>query len=177
MNRRTFVRTRGVRYLSCCLVALFLLLTARGAFAADPERVEWSADWPRFRKAEIALTSGMALQMAWAKFVYPEARIRWEGGILFDDAARNALVLGTRASRDQAGEVERYHLLLSRGVSVRRRYGDRDGGHPRRGRRGGPDARDQSRGVRFCRSRGARRREGGSRASHDAGVPKGPELQ
>ncbi|HVR18780.1 MAG TPA: phosphatase PAP2 family protein [Polyangiaceae bacterium] len=102
MNRCSFVRTCGVRYLSCCLAALFLLLTSRSALAADPERVEWSADWPRFRKAEIALTSGMALQMAAATFVYPEARIRWEGGILFDDAVRNALVLGSRSSRDQS---------------------------------------------------------------------------
>lgn len=84
------------------LVGCLLFIAPGSAFASDPERVEWSPDWPRFRKAEIAATSGLGLQMLAALFVYPEPRIRWEGGILFDDAARKALVLHSRDDRDRA---------------------------------------------------------------------------
>src|SRR6187399_1485852 len=85
-----------------CLAAGVSLFAPVVSYASDPERVEWSPDWPKFRKAEIAATSGMAVQMGIAFFVLPEPHIRWEGGMLFDDAVRSALVIHNRKDRDAA---------------------------------------------------------------------------
>jgi membrane-associated phospholipid phosphatase len=86
------------------------LATALAALAVTPdaraeESVAWNPEWPRFRKAEIAFTAGMTLQFAAANFLYPQLENTWSGGILFDDAARNALRLETRSARDTAQKV------------------------------------------------------------------------
>jgi membrane-associated phospholipid phosphatase len=91
-------RVRAPDLLLSGAVAFFAL----DAHATDPERVEWSSDWPRFRRVEIAFTSAMALQVAAATFLYPEPVIRWEGGILFDDAVRDAAVSRNRSGRNMA---------------------------------------------------------------------------
>jgi len=78
------------------------LLAPESARAADPPRVEWSPEWPKFRPAELAFTSGLSLQVAEALFLYPKPRRNWEGGIVFDDAARNVLRLRTRHERETA---------------------------------------------------------------------------
>jgi membrane-associated phospholipid phosphatase len=115
MNRISFARARGAQWFVCLVTCAALLLASREALAKDPESVDWSPDWPRFRKAEIALTSGMALQMAAAFFVYPEPHIRWEGGILFDDAVRDAVVLKSRSSRESHAVISDniYYVLAA----------------------------------------------------------------
>ena len=70
-------------------LAAAALLSPAPAGAMEPE-VEWNPAWPRFRKAEIALTAGLSLQVAANLFLYPAPQRNWEGGILFDDAVRGA---------------------------------------------------------------------------------------
>jgi len=76
--------------------------------ARAEKTLEWDPAWPRFRKAEIALTGGLSLQVAAALFLYPPAQRNWEGGILFDDAIRRSLVLSTPEARKRAGQVSDY---------------------------------------------------------------------
>jgi membrane-associated phospholipid phosphatase len=100
-------RTRLARSLGFCLTSLSaaLLLLAQPARAADPARVEWKAEWPRFRTSEAILTGTMLLPIAGALLVYPQPKRNFEGGFLFDDAARDALVLDSRSGRERAATV------------------------------------------------------------------------
>jgi membrane-associated phospholipid phosphatase len=81
---------------------------AGDAAAKDPETVSWSQDWPRFRTWEGFLTLGMTLQAASVLLFYPDPGNNWDSGILFDDAARDALVLGPREDREQAALISDY---------------------------------------------------------------------
>jgi len=96
-------------------LAFAALFTPTVAHADESARVEWNSNWPRFRPAEIALTSGLALQVAAATFLLPEPKANWHGGILFDDAVRDALRLHGKAARSRAGAVSDaiYYGLLA----------------------------------------------------------------
>jgi membrane-associated phospholipid phosphatase len=89
-------------------LALATLCHAPGALAKDPETVSWSQDWPRFRTWEGLLTLGMTLQAGSVMLLYPDPKNNWDSGILFDDAARDALLLGPRSSREQAQKLSDY---------------------------------------------------------------------
>lgn len=82
--------------------------TAGSSDAADSKALTWRADWPRFRKAEIALTAGMTLQAGAAMMLYPKNVRTWEGGVLFDEAAWGALRLDTRRGREAADRYSDY---------------------------------------------------------------------
>lgn len=84
------------------LFAAVSSLLAAGTARAESSTVRWNPDWPRFRPSEYALTAGLAFNVAQATFLYPAPLANWEGGILFDDAAREALVLGSADARDAA---------------------------------------------------------------------------
>lgn len=78
------------------VLASALALTAVHTAAADsspaPERLQWNEDWPRFRPSEYVATGvvgAAAITMYFA--VRAQAQPHWVGGILFDDAIRNAL--------------------------------------------------------------------------------------
>ena len=101
---------------------LVAVLGAPGAAGADeatvrdqPASVEWNEAWPRFRPAEIALTSGLVLQVAAVTFLYPEPKANWHGGILFDDVVRDAMRFRSKAARDRADAVSDaiYYGLLA----------------------------------------------------------------
>jgi hypothetical protein len=96
----------AIRAAFALVLALAMLLSSP-ARAMEPE-VAWNPAWPRFRKAEIALTAGLSLQVAANLFLYPKPQRNWEGGILFDDAVRDALVLRSRGARSTAGEISDY---------------------------------------------------------------------
>jgi membrane-associated phospholipid phosphatase len=83
--------------------------------AADSSTVRWSPDWPRFRPSELALTAGLTFIVAEATLLYPPPKANWEGGILFDDAVRDALVLGTSDARNTAATVSDniYYVLAT----------------------------------------------------------------
>jgi membrane-associated phospholipid phosphatase len=101
-SARTFARA-----VATAALGLGALLSSAPADAREPE-VEWNPAWPRFRKAEIALTGGLTLQVAANLFLYPSPQRNWTGGILFDDAVRDALVLNSRSARRTASDVSDY---------------------------------------------------------------------
>jgi membrane-associated phospholipid phosphatase len=76
-----------------------------GEACADSSTVRWNPAWPRFRPSEYALTAGLAFNVAQALFLYPPPKRNWDGGILFDDAARDALRLARREDRQLAATV------------------------------------------------------------------------
>jgi hypothetical protein len=75
-------------------------LSATQAHAADPERVEWNPEWPRFRVLEGVATGLFVAQALTAVYLYPTPPIRWRGGILFDDAVRDAIKPDSRDGRE-----------------------------------------------------------------------------
>ena len=84
--------------------ALTGLLVTQAA-RADSTDVRWNPAWPRFRPSEYALTAGLALNVAQALFLYPTPKARWEGGVLFDDAVRDAILLEGREARQAAAKA------------------------------------------------------------------------
>jgi hypothetical protein len=104
---------RVLRATACLLTYLAVSLAPKDA-AAQANEVEWDSEWPRFRRAEIAFTAGMGLQLAAALFIYPDPQRNWEGGILFDEPARDALRIKTRKGRETAqlvGDTMYYSLI------------------------------------------------------------------
>ncbi len=71
------------------------------ARAAEPE-VEWNPAWHRFRTSEAIVTGAMLFPIAGALFLYPEPDANLHGGVLFDDAIRDALVADSPAARARA---------------------------------------------------------------------------
>jgi membrane-associated phospholipid phosphatase len=84
-----------MRIASTLLAVLLFATWGRTATAEEgssPERLQWNEDWPRFRPAEYVATGVVgtgAIVMYFA--VRAQARPHWVGGILFDDAVRDAL--------------------------------------------------------------------------------------
>lgn len=77
-----------------------LAQAAAPALVRDEARVEWNPEWPRFRLAEVIATVLLGAQAATAAFLYPVPPRRVRGGILFDDAVRDALVPSSRDTRE-----------------------------------------------------------------------------
>ncbi|HMJ51493.1 MAG TPA: phosphatase PAP2 family protein [Polyangiaceae bacterium] len=93
------------RFVREVLVAVSSSFLLAGTAQADSSSVRWNPDWPRFRPSEYALTAGLALNVAQAVFLYPAPQTNWDGGILFDDAVRDALLLKSRDGRQTAATV------------------------------------------------------------------------
>ncbi|WP_394823443.1 phosphatase PAP2 family protein [Pendulispora albinea] len=84
--------TRVLRYFARALTIACLLSVANTASATDPDKVEWSRDWPRIRVLEglniVALTFGSyAVSEHWK----PVKVANFRGGWLFDEAVRDGL--------------------------------------------------------------------------------------
>jgi membrane-associated phospholipid phosphatase len=91
------------RLLPAVLAALCGVLAPRTASATDPDRVEWSQDWPRARWWEAA--NAVVLTIADAEIepnVPIQSQAHWRGGILFDDWVRNGLRGRTAAIQSAA---------------------------------------------------------------------------
>lgn len=91
------------RLLLPLMLALGGAIAPGTAAAADPDRVEWSKDWPRARWWEAV--NAVALTIADAEIepnVPIQSQAHWRGGILFDDWARNALRGRTAAIQSTA---------------------------------------------------------------------------
>jgi membrane-associated phospholipid phosphatase len=87
----------------CTLAAV---LAAPPALAADPDKVEWSPDWPRVRWAEVATVVGLTvgsyvINAAWT----PPDHATWNGPILFDKAIRNLIKGRTYAVQEFASNM------------------------------------------------------------------------
>jgi membrane-associated phospholipid phosphatase len=94
------------RSLVVLATALAAITSTSPARAADPDRVEWSPDWPRVRLVEVldvaALTVGSyAIDSYWT----PPAHPSWQGGILFDNAVRDALRGRTLGAQQTASDI------------------------------------------------------------------------
>jgi membrane-associated phospholipid phosphatase len=69
---------------------LALVTLAPSAHATDPDRVEWSKDWPRVHLAEVVDVVGLtAASYAIDAYWTPPHEAHWSGPILFDNWARN----------------------------------------------------------------------------------------
>jgi membrane-associated phospholipid phosphatase len=82
---------------ACLLAATAANLLGAGQAAADPEPqaesdLHWDPSWPQFRPLEYVVT-GVTGVTAIAMYIYlpPQREPHWIGGILFDDAVRDAL--------------------------------------------------------------------------------------
>jgi hypothetical protein len=82
------------------------LALSAGARAADPDRVEWSSDWPSVRWWEVAdavvLTVG---DTEIEQQVAIPAKPHWTGPVLFDDWARQVFRGNTPAVQSAASTV------------------------------------------------------------------------
>lgn len=83
-------------HLVACLLALFAALAvaraARAEVTEDGTKLRWRDAWPRFRPIEYALTPVLgAASVVVFFFVEAPSEPRWNGGVLFDDAVRDAL--------------------------------------------------------------------------------------
>jgi hypothetical protein len=85
------------------------------AIPAAPARAEtgvvWNEDWPRFRTSEAVVTGLMLLPIAGALFLYPHPDDNMHGGVLFDDAVRDALVAHTKEGRGAAARYSNWPYL------------------------------------------------------------------
>jgi membrane-associated phospholipid phosphatase len=113
-------RARVRRWAACALAAVLL---PGGVAAAEERRREnddgdalrWDARWSRFTLPEYVATGTMLGGVAVGFLAVPQREDAWEGGILFDDALREGVVLGNRNDRDTAvlvGDVLYYGMSL-----------------------------------------------------------------
>jgi membrane-associated phospholipid phosphatase len=90
-------------------VSLSIALSATDA-RAEPT-LEWNEDWPRFRTSEAVVTGLMLLPIAGALFLYPHPDDNMHGGVLFDDAVRDALVADSKSGRSTAARWSNWPYL------------------------------------------------------------------
>lgn len=100
------------------LLALLCLL-APPLRAAEPSRFAWREGWPKFRTSEYVLT-GVSLAGAAANFylVPPPRSAAWRGQVLFDEAARNTLMLRSQEAGDRSDAVSDLIALPLIGYSM-----------------------------------------------------------
>jgi membrane-associated phospholipid phosphatase len=87
---------------------LFFALLAPCARAKDPDRVEWSADWPKFRATEGITTVGLASATIAFNLMTPREQPNWRGAILFDSWVRDNLRSQNRTNQQRAADVSDY---------------------------------------------------------------------
>lgn len=91
---------------------------------ARASELHWNEEWARFRISEHAATAAGALG-AGILFVLPRTDPRRGGGVLFDDAARDALRAHTWSGRKRAGVIATsaylallFHPIVTDGLIV-----------------------------------------------------------
>ncbi|HWO08930.1 MAG TPA: phosphatase PAP2 family protein [Polyangiaceae bacterium] len=86
------------------------MATVAAPAGAEPT-LKWNEDWPRFRTTEAVVTGLMLLPIAGALFLYPNPDDNIHGGVLWDNAVRDALVADTRDGRGTAAKVSNFPYL------------------------------------------------------------------
>ena len=89
-------------FVARALVVLLALVALNEPACAEEPTVTWNPEWPRFRTSEAIVTGAMLLPIAGALFLYPEPAANLHGGVRFDGAVRDALVVDGRSGRDRA---------------------------------------------------------------------------
>lgn len=96
------MRARARAVVVGVVLALGTARTARAREAA----LAWSPSWPKFRSSEYVATGVVGVGALSAIFLFDDAeKPRWQGGILLDDAARDAFRARSPAGRDTARRV------------------------------------------------------------------------
>src|SRR3974390_3490488 len=93
------------RRLLASLLLAAIVLVASPARATDPDRVEWSDDWPRVRTWEVVDAVVLTVGDPLFENEVPITSARWHGGILFDDWARGNLRGTTASAQSTASTV------------------------------------------------------------------------
>jgi membrane-associated phospholipid phosphatase len=71
--------------------------------AVDP--LAWQPSWSRFSTVDYVISGALAVSLATAEIAIPTPKTNFRGGILFDDAVRDALRINTAGGRAAAGKV------------------------------------------------------------------------
>ncbi len=91
------------------LAALALAASGGEARAADPDKVEWSKDWPRVRLVEgLTIAAATVASLSIDTYSHTPTRAHWTGGILFDDWARDRLRGRTLGTQEAAAQLSDY---------------------------------------------------------------------
>jgi membrane-associated phospholipid phosphatase len=96
-----------VRVVWICLLSLCAVLASSRPARADENASEHYLEWRyrRFSTIEYGATANLALQLAFIEFRLEAKTPNWEGGILFDDAARDVLRLESAEDKALAGTI------------------------------------------------------------------------
>jgi len=98
--------TRTARLGAMALTIAGWLAAANTASATDPERVEWSRDWPRIRVVEGLNIAAMTLgSYAVSEYWKPAKSANFAGGWLFDNAIRDGLRGRTASVQNTALDI------------------------------------------------------------------------
>jgi membrane-associated phospholipid phosphatase len=108
--RRSRRHARAATLALACGAAMCATFTWSGtARAADPEKVEWSPDWPRVRLVEgLTIVAATVASYSIDSFSTTPSRANWRGGILFDDWVRDGLRGRTLQSQERAAQISDY---------------------------------------------------------------------
>lgn len=103
-----------LRALPPALFAVALVAAPRPA-EAD---LEWDPSWNRVDTWEYVATVAVIAGAAVSRFAFDPPPARWEGGVLMDRSARNALRIGSREGRERAGRWSDRLWYASMGVPL-----------------------------------------------------------
>lgn len=99
-------RTPALSRIAAVIAASLIAVWAGNASAADPNRVEWSPDWPRVRLAEVVDVFALTIASYEISARWPApTRPNWRGPILFDNAVRNLVRGRTYAAQATASHM------------------------------------------------------------------------
>ncbi|MEO8874525.1 MAG: hypothetical protein ABI461_02975, partial [Polyangiaceae bacterium] len=111
MKPRARFQFASLRVFVGAFIGVFFLqlACASNARAKDPDRVEWSKDWPRVRLVEVINVVGLTLASYLISAEWtPPSQSRWSGPILFDKAVRSVLKGQTLSAQSSAADMADY---------------------------------------------------------------------
>jgi membrane-associated phospholipid phosphatase len=71
----------------------------------DGRELAWDETWPKFRPIEYAVTGALAAAAGATALFAPGPQARWQGGVVFDDAIRDAFRADSQLGRDAAART------------------------------------------------------------------------
>lgn len=87
--------------------------------APAPQRLPWPDHWPKIRWWEYAIAGSAAGILAYVQFgMHTSFRPQWEGGILFDEGARDALRLDSPEGRSTARTLSNVFWGIAWGIPL-----------------------------------------------------------
>jgi membrane-associated phospholipid phosphatase len=106
-------------YLILVLFLSSLFALSANARADETNDVAWKDQWPTFRPLEYVATGAAAVAATWVFFEVPlQSEPHWVGGILFDDAVRDAIRLRSPGARDAVRTATDYMAVSAVAFTV-----------------------------------------------------------